>query len=104
LRHVAELEAALAGAVPPEVPTVVAADVNDRPGSPTWSALAERRQDAFAVAGSGPAGTFPAARPSRTIDGIFVGAGLTVRSARVVDHPDVARASDHRPLLAELDL
>ena len=42
LRHVGELHAAIAAHVPPEVPTIVAGDMNDQPGSPVWTALAER--------------------------------------------------------------
>ena len=38
------------------------------------------------------------------IDGIFVDPGLTITGARVIDVADVAVASDHRPVLAELDL
>lgn len=102
LRHVAELEQALARHVPAGVPAVVAGDVNDRPGSPTWTAVAAGRTDAFAVAGTGSAFTSTAAEPHQTIDGIFAGPGVQVISARVLDQHDVELASDHRPLLAEL--
>ena len=52
LRHVRELDAAIAEHVPADVPVVVAGDANDPPGSPTWEALIAARQDAFAVAGA----------------------------------------------------
>lgn len=104
LRHVEELDRAIAEHVPPGVPTIVGGDVNDVPGSPTWQALTRQRQDAFAVAGTGTAYTSTAAHPRKTIDGIFVGPGVTVRSAEVLTHPDAARASDHLPVLAELEL
>jgi endonuclease/exonuclease/phosphatase family metal-dependent hydrolase len=104
LRHVAELDAALAEHVPAGVPAVVAGDLNDRPGSRTWQALAAERQDAFATAGSGSPFTSTAANPHQTIDGIFADPRITVRAARVVEHPDAARASDHLPVLAELEL
>jgi endonuclease/exonuclease/phosphatase family metal-dependent hydrolase len=103
LRHVRELEAAIGAHVPAGVPTVVAGDVNDRPGSRTWTALTATRVDAFAVAGVGDAFTSTAAYPHQTIDGVFPDPSITVRSARIVDHPDVAAASDHRPVLAELE-
>jgi endonuclease/exonuclease/phosphatase family metal-dependent hydrolase len=104
LRHVGELQAALAAHVPPEVPVIVCGDFNCRPGSPPWAALTELLQDAFAVAGVGSAFTSTAKNPHQTIDGIFVDPRISVLSARVLDHPDVEVASDHRPLLAELEL
>ncbi len=104
LRHVGELHAAIAAHVAPEVPTVVAGDVNDKPGSAPWTALNTARQDAFAVAGTGSPFTSTAANPHQTIDGIFVDPRIIVRSCRVLEHPDLAAASDHRPVLAELDL
>lgn len=104
LRHIIELGSAISRYLPPAKPTVVAGDVNDRPGSPTWLALTEHRIDAFAAAGAGSAFTSNAADPHQTIDGIFADPRITVRSARVLDGPDVPAASDHRPVLAELDL
>jgi endonuclease/exonuclease/phosphatase family metal-dependent hydrolase len=104
LRHVGELYTALAAHVPPEVPVIVCGDVNCKPGSPPWAALTELLQDAFAVAGVGSAFTSTAKNPHQTIDGIFVDPRVTVRSAQVLDQPDVEAASDHRPLLAELEL
>ena len=104
LRHVDELDAAIDRHVPAGVGAIVCADVNDHPGSPTWLALSRRRHDAWAVAGSGDGYTSTAARPHQRIDAVFVPEGVTVRSAQVLDHPDVAAASDHRPLLVELEL
>jgi endonuclease/exonuclease/phosphatase family metal-dependent hydrolase len=104
LRHVAELETAIAAHVPADVPTVVAADVNDTPGSAVWHALTMQRKDAFAVAGRGSAFTSPAREPVETLDGLFVDPRITVRSVHVLDIPDVLIASDHRPIVADLDL
>lgn len=104
LRHVAELDRALAVHVPAGVPTIVAGDMNAAPGSATWRALTRERTDAFAAAGDGPGYTSTATDPRQRIDGIFAGPGITVRSARVVEHPDAARASDHLPVLAELEI
>ncbi len=61
-------------------------------------------QDAFAVAGTGSPFTWSATDPHDTIDGVFLDRRLTVRSARVIDGPDVAVASDHRPLLVEFEI
>jgi endonuclease/exonuclease/phosphatase family metal-dependent hydrolase len=104
LRHVGELHAAIARFVPADVPVVVAGDVNDKPGSRVWQALTDSRADAFAAADTGSPFTSTASRPHQTIDGVFVDPAITVRSARVLEGPDVVAASDHRPLLVELEL
>ena len=104
LRHIGELHAAIADHVPPDTAVIIAGDVNDHPGSPAWAALTEHRVDAFAAAGVGSAFTSTASSPHQTIDAIFVDPRFTVRSARVLDGPDVLIASDHRPVLAELEL
>ena len=104
LRHVGELHAAIERLVPAEVPTVVAGDVNDRPGSPSWDLLTSERTDAFAAAGEGSPFTSTATNPHQTIDGVFADPRITVRSACVLGSPDVHIASDHRPLLVELEL
>jgi endonuclease/exonuclease/phosphatase family metal-dependent hydrolase len=104
LRHVQELEAAITAHVPAEVPVVVAGDANDQPDSKTWHALTAQRTDAFATAGVGNGWTWSATDPHSIIDGVFVDPRITVRSARALDGPDVALASDHRPLLAELEI
>jgi endonuclease/exonuclease/phosphatase family metal-dependent hydrolase len=107
LRHVGELHAVVGRVVPAGVPTIVAADVNDRPGSATWDALTATRADTFAVLGlaeTPAAFTSTATNPHQRIDGVFADPAVTVRSAQVLDGPDVRVASDHRPVLVELEL
>lgn len=104
LRHAGELEQAIRSTVPSGTPVVVCADVNDHPGSPTWQVLTQARADAWAVGGSGDGFTSTAREPHQRIDGIFVSRAITVRSAHVPDGPDVLAASDHRPVLIELEL
>lgn len=104
LRHVGELHTAVSDWVPPEVPAVIAGDMNCHPGSPPWNALAEQRADAFATAGTGTAWTSTAVRPHQTIDGIFVDSRITVQECRVIEGVDTIIASDHRPLLAVLEI
>lgn len=104
VRHIVELNSAISRHLPPDKPVVVAADVNDHPGSATWLALTEQRVDAFAAAGVGSAFTSPVADAHHTIDGIFVDPRIIVSAARVLDGPDVQAASDHRPVLAVLEL
>jgi endonuclease/exonuclease/phosphatase family metal-dependent hydrolase len=102
LRHVGELHAALDAFVPAGVvPATVAGDMNDVPDSATWRMLAQPRVDAV------PAGdgfTYSARNPQRRIDGVFADPALRIRSAEVIGTPDVVIASDHRPVLVELEL
>lgn len=104
LRHVRELDEAIERHVPADVPVIVAGDVNDCPGSRAWSALSERRVDALAAAGTGSVLTSTARNPHQTIDGVFVDPKIRIVSARVLDHPDVMLASDHRPVVVDLEL
>jgi endonuclease/exonuclease/phosphatase family metal-dependent hydrolase len=82
-------------------PLVVAADVNEAPGGPTWRLLADGLVD---TAGTDTAPTYPAPSPADRLDAIFVDRGTTVTGYRVVDSPAARRASDHLPVLAELTL
>jgi endonuclease/exonuclease/phosphatase family metal-dependent hydrolase len=104
LRHVAELHAAIDRLVPAGVPSVVAADVNDHPGSPPWNLLTRVQSDAWAAAGTGDGFTSTAKHPHQRIDAVFTDPAIAVRSAQVLEGADVLVASDHRPVLVELDL
>lgn len=104
LRHVAQLHAALDEHVPSKVATVVAGDINDLPGTPVWLALAERGADAQVVSGQGDGFTFSAANPHKRIDAMFVDPRIAVVTAQALHTADTAVASDHCPLLVELDV
>lgn len=104
LRHVGELHAAVAAHVPADIPTVIAGDINETPGSPAFQALADARQDAWAAAGSGGGYSSESTGPRQRIDAIFVDPRITVRSAQVVDNADTKIATDHLPVVVELDL
>ena len=104
LRHVGELHRALTQRVPAEVPAAVLGDMNDVPGSATWTALADGGVDAFAEVGVGPGHTYSAVEPVRRIDGVFVDRRARIVSAEVLDTPDTRVASDHRPVLVEFEL
>jgi endonuclease/exonuclease/phosphatase family metal-dependent hydrolase len=105
LRHAAEIVVHLRrvcerfGARP-----VLAGDFNEEPDRATWRFLSERYADCFAVAPEGEGSTFTARHPRKRIDGIFADAGLAVRSCGVAraDPGDLATATDHLPVLAEL--
>ncbi|GAA1590039.1 endonuclease/exonuclease/phosphatase family protein [Actinomadura kijaniata] len=89
-------------------PMLVAGDVNQEPGGDSWALLAGRFQDGYAVAPAGEELTFSSAAPRRRIDGIFVDPRIEVAGCGVPGPPAPVelypRATDHRPVLAELHL
>ena len=89
-------------------PAVIAGDINEPPDGPAWNLLARSFRDAHAAAPAGGAATFSAADPRRRIDGVFADRGIRVIACGVPAEPgnagDDALATDHRPVLAELDL
>ena len=103
LRHVRELFHALDTFVPAGVPFALAGDFNDDPGSAVWDALSARGVDTFAAVGSGDGYTLNVTEPTRRIDGVFAGPGLTPASATELDSADVRIASDHRPFVTDLE-
>ncbi|MBE1535162.1 endonuclease/exonuclease/phosphatase family protein [Actinomadura algeriensis] len=90
-------------------PVVLAGDVNEEPGGPAWSLLADRLRDGHAVAPAGETPTFSARNPRRRIDGIFADpdvdvAGCGVPGDEVAPTADYTAATDHRPVMADLRL
>jgi endonuclease/exonuclease/phosphatase family metal-dependent hydrolase len=85
------------------LPVVLAGDLNESPGGPSWTALADLVRNPDAAA----APTFPARRPRRRIDAVLVDPRLEVLEYGVppgVDLDDVRRGSDHVPVLATVRL
>jgi endonuclease/exonuclease/phosphatase family metal-dependent hydrolase len=87
-----------------DAPLVLAGDINEGPGSPAWEMLTARLADAAAACGADHQLTYSATEPVKRIDGIFVDPAIRPVSVEVLDTPDVRMASDHRPVLAELEL
>ncbi|WP_131743100.1 endonuclease/exonuclease/phosphatase family protein [Actinomadura roseirufa] len=90
-------------------PVVLAGDINEEPGGPSWALLAGRFQDGYAVAPDGGELTFPARGPNRRIDGVFADAGIGVAGCGVpggdaAPEADYVLATDHLPLRADLRL
>lgn len=82
---------------------VVAGDLNEGPGGPSWRRL---REAGYVDHGSNRWRTFPAEAPAKRIDALLVRGG-----ARVVHHGDPgvdealqAQASDHRAVMTAIDL
>ncbi len=91
----AAVAAALRGC---ELPVALLGDLNDEPGSECLAALlAAGLQDAAQGAAAQP--TFPAAHPRQRLDFALLHPSLRVRAVQV---PEV-QASDHRPLVVDLD-
>ena len=86
------------------VPAVVAGDVNEGPDGPAWRLLAAGLVDAYAAAPVGDGLTSTAEHPRRRIDGVFVDRRLAVVSCGVPDVPGLPEASDHRPVLATVEI
>lgn len=97
--HREELERALAKL---DVPVVVGADLNEPPGGPNVTRLAEVLQDAFGVSGHGSGHTFPNPDPITRKSYVFADPVLAVLRAWVPDAPPVGTASHHRPVVVEL--
>jgi endonuclease/exonuclease/phosphatase family metal-dependent hydrolase len=100
-RHVDEIVLRAASS---KAPVILAGDINETPDGPAWQALAKQYSDAFAKAPTWGEYTYSAVDPVRRIDGIFVDPSITVVSCGVPDVPGIERASDHRPVLAVLQL
>jgi endonuclease/exonuclease/phosphatase family metal-dependent hydrolase len=87
-----------------EVPAphaVLAGDLNEPPGGPAWRAF---QAGGLRDLGPGSGPTFPAPAPRKRIDAILGSPGIAALEYRVVDDPAVERASDHRPVLAVLQV
>lgn len=75
---------------------LVGGDFNAEPGSaPIDRMAAAGWTDAWRACGRADGRTYPAAEPTKRIDYLFLGSGLTCHAAEVLG----SRASDHRPLL-----
>ncbi|MEU6730335.1 endonuclease/exonuclease/phosphatase family protein [Nonomuraea wenchangensis] len=110
VHHAAEAVALMERAAAPYGAAIVlGGDVNERPHQPAWRYLAGRLSDCHEAAASRLASggsTFPAARPSARIDGVFAAPEARVVSCGGADvaAADLAAASDHLPVVAELCL
>lgn len=87
-----------------DAPVLLAADVNENSGGAAWRTLADGLVDAATRANRADAHTFPCRAPADRIDALFVDPRIVVRGYDVVDSPEVRRASDHFPIVAELTL
>ena len=80
-------------------PTILMGDLNE--WSPDGPAIASFRGDLEA---SPPIRTFHTALPVAPLDRIFIGGGLMFRHVALHRSASALRASDHLPLLADVEL
>jgi endonuclease/exonuclease/phosphatase family metal-dependent hydrolase len=99
--HARELTDRLGGI---DEPVVLGVDLNEGPDSPAARWLSERLFDAFGHAGRGAGETFPARVPTSRIDYVFASEAIRPLRAWVATAPEVVTASDHRPVVADLEL
>ncbi len=85
-----------------DLPLVVCGDLNASPWSMVYRKLSRDLKDA--QCGKTRQATWPSRLPFLRIDHIFVSPEVAIRDARVVDDGLARVASDHLPLVAELDL
>ena len=79
-------------------------DFNAVPASPGYRQLARAMSDVWGLAQKKPKATFPSRYPMLRLDHIFVAGGLTAVNAHVVSTPLSRMASDHLPVVAEIEL
>jgi endonuclease/exonuclease/phosphatase family metal-dependent hydrolase len=100
-RHAQELTDYLAGA---EGHVVVGADLNEGPEGPAARWVCDRLFDLFTRVGRGDGATFPAHEPTARIDFLLAGEGVSAVASWVPASAMLARASDHLPVLADVDV
>ena len=85
-------------------PTVLCGDFNAVPASAAYRMAVRSLKDAQAEGGSGTRPTFPSRLPLLRLDHIFVSQGIRVARTDVVRNRLTRQASDHLPLIAEIEL
>ncbi|MBP1884335.1 endonuclease/exonuclease/phosphatase family protein [Sinorhizobium mexicanum] len=87
-----------------ETPVVLAGDLNATARSAAYGLVARQLRDAQLQTDAKPRPTFPSRLPLLRIDHIFVGAEIEVRHCGVHNTASARVASDHLPLVAELEI
>lgn len=100
-RHAGAIARVLEGV---DRPVIAGGDLNERPRGEAARVIGAGLIDAWRAAGRGRGLTYPSEAPGARIDYLFVSPGARVEQARVVEGADAGRASDHLPLLVEVEL
>jgi endonuclease/exonuclease/phosphatase family metal-dependent hydrolase len=85
-------------------PCILCGDLNAIVNGTTYRRLAARLTDAQRALGGRSKATFPSAFPLLRIDHVFVSRDVRVLSAHVPRDPGARRASDHLPLVVEIEI
>jgi len=90
-------------------PLVLAGDFNDFPPGPVTRTLANRLADVGAGLGGGVRGyfddaTWPSRRPLLRLDRVYCSRAVDVQTVEVVRTPLLRVASDHLPIVADVDV
>lgn len=96
--QVRDIFAVVGGSTP--AATILTGDFNAKPDAPEMTPLNQVWTDAWQVAGIGDGCSYPADTPVKRIDRILLSPDLAVDNITVPD----TRASDHRPVVADLRL
>ncbi|NQV41259.1 MAG: endonuclease/exonuclease/phosphatase family protein [Candidatus Marinimicrobia bacterium] len=76
---------------------ILAGDFNFESTSGAFDLITRSLQDGLAEFTTNPSLTFPADRPDRRIDYIFIGTDIDVMEGAEFKHPEILIASDHQP-------
>ena len=79
-------------------------DLNEGPEAPAARWIGERLFDAFLRPDGRSELTFPARLPTARIDFVFVSEAVRPLRSWVASSPAVGLASDHRPVVVDLDV
>jgi endonuclease/exonuclease/phosphatase family metal-dependent hydrolase len=83
-------------------PLVLAGDFNDFPPGPVTRTLANRLRDCGAECGAPR--TFPSRRPLLRLDRVYTSRALALKEVRVARTPLLRVASDHLPIVCDVDI
>ncbi len=86
----------------PGMPIILCGDFNDTPDGKVYSEMKKSFTDVWASAGEGKGYTYPSPEPKKRIDYMWISPDGSVQPT-IAWVPDT-KASDHRPLVAELRL
>lgn len=89
---------------PEQTPTVLCGDFNAIPASSAYRMAARRLRDAQLAGGDTVRPTFPSGLPLMRLDHVFVSEGIRVAGTQVVRNRLTRLASDHLPLVVDLEL
>ncbi|MCR3719053.1 MULTISPECIES: endonuclease/exonuclease/phosphatase family protein [Prauserella salsuginis group] len=81
---------------------VLVGDLNAEPGAPELAPIDRALTDVWPAVGEGDGPTLPSEEPEKRIDYVYAGDDVTPVAARVLD--EEPEASDHLPVVAELDI